>query len=217
MARIPTLPLSALLFYLLLISLWRLHLIPSPTELLRMLELFYQHYGLFGLVLATFLEGIAYICLYVPGAFIIALTVFFSDNSLISLVKISLIVSGILTLTSLINYYAGRFFFLRKFKVKKDRVLTSNKPPSKLIISMLHPNLLAFYFFNSGFKNSGLRQIIYVPLFMFPYGLLVAFILSIFSSTIRYGLESPTLMLSIIIIWFTVAYFLENKKYMFRK
>lgn len=212
MTKIPILPLSALVFYLLLIILWNIHLIPSPKELFEMLEKLYQHYGLLGLVLATLLEGIVYVCLYIPGSFIIALTVFFSDRSFISLITISIIVSTTLTVASFINYRIGKYFASRNFWDKKDLMKESEMLSRGFIASMLHPNLLAFYFFNAGLERRNFKQIFYVPLFMLPYGLFVAYLLSIFSNPVRQGLESPIFLLTIIIIWFVAAYWKENKK-----
>ena len=212
MTKIPILPLSALIFYLLLVALWNFNLIPSPKELLEILENFYQHYGLLGLIVATFLEGTAYVCLYVPGSFIIALTVFFSNKSFISLIIISLIVSVTLTMTSFINYYFGKYLASKSFRNKKDIVKESEMLSRGFVVSMLHPNLLAFYFLNAGLEKRNFNQILYVPLFMFPYGIIVAYILLIFSDSIRQGLESPTLMLTIIIIWFVAVFLKENKK-----
>ncbi len=210
MRKIPLLPLSALIFYLLLVFLWNTNLIPPPNEFIEILEKLYQQYGYAGLILATFLEGTAYICLYFPGAFIIALTVFFSDRSLVSLVIISLIVSITLTVAAFVDYFLGRYFSSRinqnKKGVEKEKKILSKG----LFVSMLHPNFLAFYFFNSGLRKKNFRQIFYVPLFMFPYGIVVAFILSIFSNTVRNGLESPMMLFTILVIWFVVAYLKIN-------
>src|SRR3989304_9281749 len=146
MIKIPILPLSALVFYLMLVILWNLNIIPAPKELIEILERLYQQYGYIGLVVATLLEGISYVCLYIPGAFIIALTVFFSDKSLLSLVTISAIVSATLTVAAFINYHLGKYLSSRNFWDKKDLVKESEMLSRGFIISMLHPNFLAFYF-----------------------------------------------------------------------
>src|SRR3989344_2036550 len=83
--NIPKLPLTALLFYLGILALWSIKIIPTPQDILRYLENLYQVYGYFGLFIATFLESIAYLGLHIPGSFIIALAVFFSDGSFSSL------------------------------------------------------------------------------------------------------------------------------------
>lgn len=213
MVKIPILPLSALAFYLMLVILWNLNIIPAPKELIEILEGLYRQYGYVGLIAATLLEGISYVCLYIPGSFIIALTVFFSDNSLLSLVTISAIVSATLTVAAFINYHLGKYLSSRNFWDKKDLVKESEMLSRGFVISMLHPNFLAFYFLNSGLEKRNFKQILYVPLFMFPYGLLVAYILSIFSVPIRHGLESPALLMTVLTIWLVIAFLKENKKY----
>lgn len=212
MKKVPILPLSVLIFYLLLIILWNIHLIPSPKQIFEILERFHQDYGILGLIVATFLEGTAYICFYVPGAFIIALTVFFSDKSFMSLMNISVVVAITLTVAAFVNYQIGKYIGSRKFWDKKDIVKESEMLSRGFITSMLHPNLLAYYFFNSGLERRNLKQIFYIPLFMIPYGLLIAYILSIFAKPIRDGLESPLLLLTAIVVWFLFACWKENKK-----
>jgi hypothetical protein len=211
MIKIPILPLSTLIFYSMLVLLWNLGIIPSPKELIGILEVFYEQFGYFGLVMATFLEGISYICLYVPGAFIIAITVFFSDGSLASLLTISAIVSATLTFDAFINYYLGVYVSSRKKGAKNVLPEKPKNLPRGFFASMIHPNFLAFYFLNLGLKGRSPKQILYVPLVMFPYGMLAAYILATFSSPIRQGMESPSLMLTILIVWFVVAFWKDNK------
>lgn len=88
MVKIPTLPLSALAFFLCLVVLWNLHIIPMPKELIEILEGLYYRYGYVGLMIATLLEGTSYICFYFPGAIIIALAVFFSNKSFLELINL---------------------------------------------------------------------------------------------------------------------------------
>ena len=142
--KVPLLPLSALLFYLSVLSLWKLGILPSPENILILLENLYEKYGLIGLSIATFLEGIVYLGLYFPGSFIILLSVILSDGSIISFLVISLVVSVTLTLTSIINYVSGRYV---AYKENREKMPLSKKASSKgLFWSMIHPNLLAFYF-----------------------------------------------------------------------
>ena len=135
---LPKLPLSALVFYFLLIGLWKLGHIPSPVGILRILENLYVNYGLAGMVFATFLEGIVYL-----GLYFIALAVFLSNGSFNALLNISILVTATLTLTSLINYWLGRYVVSKDAKEEvllvKSRALTRG-----LVLSVLHPNLLAW-------------------------------------------------------------------------
>ncbi len=209
--KIPKLPLTALVFYLTAIILWNMDLIPPPSDLVIFLERLFNNFGFFGLFIATLLEGVAYVGLYFPGSFIIALAVFFSDGSFKALFSISVIVALTLTLTSLINYWLGRYVF--SGGVEKDELLKKSKIVTRgLLASMLHPNFLAFYFFNAGLKKQDPRKIAYVPVIMIPYGLLFAYVLSTFSVYARKTLESPFFVMSLIILWLVAAFIIDHKK-----
>ena len=205
--ELPLLPTSALIFYLLMVLLWNLGGIPSPTEIVSFLQTLYNNYGLFGLSIATFLEGVVYLGLYFPGSVVIALAVLFSDGSFMTLFSISLIVAITLTITSFVNYFLGRH---ASFKKEKSQI---HKKASKgLFLSMIHPNILAFYFFDAGLSGKGLWKIIWVPIIMVPYGLAIAYLLSIFSDFTKQSLESPLFLLILILIWFIIAFVMDHKR-----
>ena len=208
--RIPKLPLTALIFYLTAFVLWNLNLIPPPTEIVVFLENLYNRFGFFGLFIATFLEGIIYLGLYFPGSFIVALAVFFSDGKFISLLNISIVVALTLTLTAFINYWLGKHISLKN---KEDLSIKSKKITKGLFVSMLHPNLLAFYFFNEGLEKGNIRKIVWVPIIMIPYGLTFAYMLSIFSTVAKQKLESPLFLMSLIILWMILAFVFNIKRW----
>ena len=209
--KIPKLPLSALIFYIIMFCLWTLGYIPNPTNIFLILESLYQSYGLIGLFIASFLEGIVYFGLYFPGSFIVALAVIFSNGTFTSLFLISLIVAIALTITSIINYALGRK--ITSNKLNREITLETKSLFSKgLLASMLHPNALAFYFFNSGIKKKNFLKILFVPLIMIPYGLILGYIFYSIKDSLKTAIESPYLMISIILIWIIFAFVLENKK-----
>lgn len=209
-AKIPLFPLSALIFYVLVFFLWNKGIIPTPAEIVLDLEGLYVEYATVGLIVATTLESLAYICLYVPGSFVIALAVFFSDGSFFSLMEITLIVALTLTATSVINYFVGRVISSKK---AREKLLDSTElAPRGLITAILHPNFLAFYFFHSGLEHKNIKNTLYVPILMIPYGLLVAYLLSIFSGPARQGLENPYLLLIFVVIWFVTSVIKEYRK-----
>ena len=207
--KIPLLPLSALLFYLLVLSLWKLGILPAPENILILLENLYGKYGLIGLSIATFLEGIVYLGLYFPGSFIILLSVILSDGSIISFLTISLVVSVTLTLTSIINYISGRYI---TYKENKEKVLLSKKAPSKgLFWSMIHPNLLAFYFFNEGIKKQNPRKILFVPFLMMIYGLVYCWIVYLAKDWFRTAIENPLVMVTLIVTWIIISFIINYR------
>lgn len=203
----PWLPLSALIFYICVFLLWKLSIIPSPSGIFVFLENLYHNYGLFGLFIASFLEGIVYFGLYFPGSFIIILSVVLSDGSFISLFLISLIVAGALTLTSVINYTLGKSIVRgKKVICNKKRILSKG-----LFLSMLYPNSLAFYFFNSGMKGDSLWKVFLVPFGMIPYGLLLGYLFYSVKEPLRQAIESPYIMISLILIWLVIDFFVTRK------
>lgn len=205
--EIPILPTSALIFYLVFVLLWKINLIPSSIEIVNFLESLYNNFGLFGLFIASFLEGIVYLGLYFPGSFIIALAVFLSDGKFFSLISISLVVAITLTVTSFINYFLGK-----RISIKKRNIETHKKPSKGLFLSMLHPNILAFYFFNAGLERKSLWKVTYVPLIMVPYGFLIAYLLSTLSSFAKRQIENPWLLFTLIMIWLVTAFVIEHKR-----
>ena len=205
--EIPKLPLSALIFYLFILLLWNIGLIPSPSKVVLFLESLYLNFGGVGLFASALLEGIVYLGLYFPGSFIIALAVFFSDGSFISLLIISLIVAAALTLTSFINYFLGRYILFRE----RDRLI-ERELDKGFWFSFLHPNVLAFYFFNEGLEKKNPWKIILVPFVMIPWGLAVGYFLFFMADAARSKLESPLFLGSLIVLWLVVAFLFEHKR-----
>ena len=213
--RIPKLPLSALLFYLFIILLWQIGLIPNPEGILSWLEGLYREYGLPGLFTASFLEGIVYLGLYFPGSFVVALAVILSDGSFGALLHISLTVSAALTLTSIINYSLGRRILrneLNENLYAKEKKLLSKG----MIFSLLHPNSQAFYFFNAGIRKHNFFKVLLVPVILIPYGLLLGRFLFAIKGPLRSAIESPYLMISYLLVWMLLALLIslikESKK-----
>jgi hypothetical protein len=208
--KIPKLPLSALIFYTCMLILWKVGFIPSPSNILIILEELYTSYGVIGLSLASFLEGIVYLGLYFPGSFIIALAVILSNGSFVSLLLISLVVAFTLTITSIINYFLGAK--LNGLSLSTESLLKEKKVLSKgLFFSMLHPNMLAFYFFNSGIKRKNFMKIIFVPLIMIPYGLAMGYFLYLLKTPLKNAIDNPYVMVVVILIWILSAFLIANK------
>lgn len=182
------------------LALWKAELIPSPSEIVLILEGLYLSYGVFGLVIATFLEGVVYLGLYFPGSFIIALAVFLSDGSFVSLISISVIVAFTLTIATFVNYFLGRHV---SFKNNYDAIADSKRG---LFASMIHPNLLAFYFFGEGMRKGHISKIAWAPIIMIPYGFLFAEMLYLFADVAKQRLESPGFLISLIVIWIVVSF-----------
>ena len=209
--HIPFFPLSVLIFYIAIISLWHFNTIPTPIEIMAILEKLYHQFGLLGLLFVSLIEGLAYIGLYFPGNSIIALFFIFSDGKFLSVFLMILIVTFALTLSSIINYWMGRLFFTNK--AQNDLFKKTKKIEKSIFFSVLHPDLLAFYFFYRGTKKKDFWKILYVPLALIPYGFVFAFAISIFSSFIKdYLIGNPLITLTAISLWFVLAFIYRHKE-----
>lgn len=209
--KIPKLPLSALIFYLVVLILWNFNLIPSPLEIINFLENLYESYGLITLSIASLLEGIVYIGLYFLGSTIIIIAVLFSDGTLITFLNISLIVALSLTIASVINYALGRHIISRPLRETKE-IKKKRKMSKGLILSCLHPNALAFYFFNLGIKKESPYTIIFVPLIMIPYGFLLAYLFYQLKPLIETSSEKPYILITIILVWMIIEFIWKRVK-----
>lgn len=209
--KIPKLPLSALIFYLVVLILWNFNLIPAPIEITNFLENLYESYGLITLSIASLLEGIVYVGLYFLGSTIIIIAVLFSDGTFITFLNISLIVALSLTIASVINYVLGRHIISRPLRETKE--IKKKRQMSKgLLLSCLHPNALAFYFFNLGIKKESLYQIIFVPLIMIPYGFLLAYLFYQLKPLIETSSEKPYIFITIILVWMIIEFIWKHIK-----
>lgn len=205
---IPKLPISAFIFYIFIVILWRSGVIPSPTEVFGWLEGLFSVFGLKILFLAAFLEGLVFVGLYFPGSTIILLSVVLSDGKPLTLVSVSLVVTFALMITSGINYLFGR-------------VLTSSRSSSPdpdkprinrgLLLSALHPDALAFYFFHAGSERRQPKELLSVPFIVFPYGLILAGIFYFLKTPLRSAVETPNVVFGVLIVWFVIAFYLANR------
>lgn len=209
--NIPKLPLSALIFYLSVLALWQLGYIPSPNEIIVFLKSLYTSYGYTGLFIASFLEGIIYLGLYFPGSFVVALAVILSDGGIVSLLIISLVVAFAVTTSSVINYILGSRVIpgrsIGRLLIKKP-----SAPSRGLLLSALHPDVLAFYFFNLGLKKRSFYEIFLVPGIMIPYGFVLGYMIYTARETLRTAIESPYVVISAILFWIAIAFVLESRK-----
>lgn len=211
------LPISAFLFYLFLLFLIYLELIPTLPEIFSFLKGLYHSYGLWGLFIASFLEGLAYVGLYFPGSLIIMVAAMFSGGSFYDFIIISVVVMFALFLSSLFNFYFGKYSFFNKFlkpnEIKKHKIKKlSNKG---FFLSFLHPNSLGFYFYTLGARNKSLLKILFVPIIMIPYGFLLAYLFFTFRSVLEKQVENPYTMVIMISIWLIIAMslnYFSNKK-----
>lgn len=204
------LPLSALGFYIFLLFLMYLEIIPSLVDILLFLRTVYDTFGLPGLFVGSFLEGIAYLGLYFPGSLIIIVAAAFSDGTFFSFVKISFVVTLAISLASIINYYFGKYSVLNKF-LKPSLVVKEKKKAlnHNFLMTFFHPNLLAFYVYTLGARKESILRLLFIPPIMFVWGILLAWFFYTVRDSVLNLAEKPFTMIILLLSWFIVAFILN--------
>ncbi len=212
---LPLFPLSVVLFYVLIIILGRLDIIPSEPELIIGIEKLYDKFGFGGLAIITFIEGLAYIGHQFPGMSMILVSMIVGGKNFFAIISIVLVISLALMVSSMMNYLGGRYF--SKYgsgKFSKKR----RKFEKTIFLASLHPAFLSLYFFKSGLERKHFKNVFLVPLIVFPYGVIVTYTLSLFSSFLLEKVFSKEwFFLAIFVGWFLVELIARNKSYIKKK
>lgn len=205
--KIPWFPLIVLIFYLVMMFLWSLEAIPPPESMINFLEMIVNKIGIIGVLVVSFVEGLAFIGHQFPGMTLILISLMISEGNFTLLASLVAAITLALTLSSLANYFAG-------YMISKKKEMQPPKRPSKtLFLSALHPNFLSLYFFHAGMNKKSPREIILVPVIIFPYGLLISVLIYFSSGFIRnYLLKEELFFLGIFSGWFLVELYRENRK-----
>ena len=154
--------------------------LPSAAELASTGRALYLQYGLAVLLAAALLEGIFMINLYLPGSFVIVLSVFLSDKSINELSVIAVVTWVGFFLASLANYFLGATGFYKALLAlgRKDTITSTQawirlRGEKARFFSAVHPNIQALYMvcsgiardpFSSAAIKSGFYLAFWVPL-----------------------------------------------------
>ena len=154
--------------------------LPSAAELASTGRTLYLQYGLAVLFAAALLEGIFMVNLYLPGSFVIVLSVFLSDKSVNELGVIAVVTWIGFFLASLANYALGATGFYKALLAlgRKDTITSTQawirlRGEKARFFSAVHPNIQALYMVCSGIARdpfaaaalkSGLYLAFWVPL-----------------------------------------------------
>ncbi len=77
---------------------------------------------------------------------------------------------------------------------------------------MLHPNALAFYFFNAGIQKHKFWKVLLVPVVLVPYGLALGALIFSIKDSFQKAIENPYLMISYLSVWFILALLVEVRR-----
>ena len=199
------LSIAALLFYLAVFILWTLNIIPAPSEIFLFLESLYNSIGLAGVFISVLIESILFLGLYFPGSFILVIALLLSSGTLGEFILLSSTTALALTIGSIINYNLGKY-----------RLLDVSAPtmPSRFffLVTFLHPNFMAFYFYSQGLQGQNFSKIMYVPLFIVPYGTFLSFMIYSVIEQFQSVVENSYFVITLLFLWVISSYILTIYK-----
>ena len=139
--------------------------LPSPAELASMGRDLYLKYGLLVLFAAALLEGLFMVNIYLPGSFVIVLSVYLSDRSVSELAAIAAVTWTAFLLASVVNYLLGSTGGYRSLLAlgRKDTIVRMQKWIGKRgrvshLLTAIHPNIQAVFSVCLGISRFGLAR-----------------------------------------------------------
>ena len=136
-----------LVFYLILIFLYKKLGLPSPEEIIAFTQKYYEKYGYSVVLIGALAEGALFINWYLPGSIVVALGVVFAKQAGLSvLLVLALVILGFF-ITALLNYALGRFGWYHVFlklglqtPLEKVQSKVKDKGLKILFTTYVHPN-----------------------------------------------------------------------------
>lgn len=127
----------------------------------------YEQYGILIIVVASFLEALFILSIYVPASLVIVLSAFALGFEIETLLKIGLLSLIGFTIANVLNYYLGRYGYYKILlklggkqsieKIQKDFI---NYPLKTIFFTSFHPNFLAITMISAGIAKSNLLKVL---------------------------------------------------------
>jgi membrane protein DedA with SNARE-associated domain len=162
-------PFSLCFFLLLFAALYRILNLPSPTELIIILEKLFSSYGFWIVFFCALIEGIFIIGLYFPGSLAIAISVLILGKTPLDLFFIGIISYFAFMISNILNYYLGKYGYYRLllFIGKKDTIDKMQKVMGKygnrtFYITGALPNFFAVTSVCAGISNLSIYRTLYL-------------------------------------------------------
>lgn len=113
--RIISLPLLLLTLLILFRLLYSTLNLPSNDELMKIVEQYYEAYGVWFVLVGALAEGLLFINWYVPGSLVIILGIVLAGPNLGKVAILVALITGAFLFTSVVNYFLGRYGWYKLF------------------------------------------------------------------------------------------------------
>lgn len=197
------------------VILWRACAWPSPETVFENLIQQLRTEGWYVVLIASFLEGLVLINIYVPGSVVVAAAIIASKGNCGMIFQFATISYTMFVLSGCLNFYIGKKAFCRlaalierysnsaALSQGSNSVLSvKSKPSWAAALLMIHPNLGALYQVHCGRNNIPISNIL--PLILVGYFISIGFwtaITLLFTKQIKIVATNPWLIFSILSGW----------------
>lgn len=113
--KVLAIPLSLVIVYVSMIVVWKFFHLPSPAESTELIQKYFLVYGLWIVLIASFIEGVLLVGQYFPGGLVIFLGVISARGDLIRVVEVVATVSISFFFAYYINYIIGKYGWYKLF------------------------------------------------------------------------------------------------------
>ncbi len=222
-SKLIALPLFFFILFLSSFVIWDILDLPADEELVKVVRLHFNTYGISVVFLSAIIEGILLVGNYFPGAFIIFLSIILAESVQQAVIFIAVIILA-LFIAHIFNYILGRYGWYRllvrfglKGSVEQSRRQLIKKGPIAIFLSYWLPNLGALTDTAAGiicmpFKKFFFCSLLSTVLWGVFFGIL-AFSLKdlVISFLVIDGNEKLTkiIILSVIAIWILLVIFID--------
>lgn len=145
--KLLSIPLLFFGLYTSLFVLWEIFKLPPPEVFSEMVNVWFNKYGMFALLVASFLEGLLLIGSYFPGVFVIFLGVTAASSVFEAIVIVSVSTTGLL-LSHVVNYFLGKYGWYKllvrfgmKEAIQNSKVKLEKKGPIAIPLSYWLPSI----------------------------------------------------------------------------
>lgn len=186
-------PILLICLFLLLILIWKVLKLPSDEVLIEMVKGYFLTYGLITVLLASIIEGMLLVGVYLPGGMVIFLGVITaSGNPRQAFLSVLMTIIG-LSIAYTINYFLGKYGWykvLMRFGLSSSLQKAENdfnKYGYKAIfMSYWQPNFAALTSTGAGISNANFKK-------FFIYSSIATILWSAFWGTLAYFLGQKIL------------------------
>jgi len=163
--KLLSIPLTLLIIYLILFLIWRILSLPPPTEMISIVQAFFDKYGLIVVFFSALIEGILLLGQYFPGGFIIFLGVISAGKNVLRAVEVVSIVSLSFFIAYFLNYLMGKYgwhnLFLRfgfKDSIEKAKKKIKNHAFSAIFLGFWEPDIATITATASGVLELNIKK-----------------------------------------------------------